>query len=331
VIANVAHVILGLLGLLLLYAGLFLTETEEGQLQNRLEDLWVRVDDLHSKALSRQAAFLQQASGLVADVFARVFGQKLISMKSVASCLCFSLASMYLSLALFVKEVPQLSQQVLLICSAIFLASGFSRRLRYAGFAVLAFAGVLELVGLRGWLKVYQSSSYEVALGTLFYAIAILTGIGFIALTHWSMRLASHESSAARLIAIILSNIGVSAVLVAPLFYVYLLSYHVSVFGPRIGPSLVSRPHGFLIFLYDISVTNLFTALAAFVVVLAMLAALLHRLAWPVISRPMYAAHRHGLIAQHKLLTGLGVSCLLLAWPHNIFVKAIAKAVHLGG
>ena len=66
-IANFFHLVLGLMGLLL-YAGLFLTETEEGRLQNRLEELWIRVDDLQSRAVSRQAAFLQQVSGLIADL-----------------------------------------------------------------------------------------------------------------------------------------------------------------------------------------------------------------------------------------------------------------------
>ncbi len=330
-IGNMAHVLSGMVGLLLFYMGLFLTETEEGQLQNRLEELWVRVDDLQSRALTRQAAFLQQASSLVADGFVRVFGRKLVSVRSVASCLCFSMASMYLSLALFGGDFPLLSKPVLLLCTAILLVCGLSKKFRYIGFAVLALAAVLELVGLKGSLKAYQTSPADFALGSLIYTMAILTGIGFIALTHWSMRLASHLSNTPGLIAIILSNIALSAALVGPLIYADLLSYHVSFFGPKTGPNLVSGAHGFLIFLCKISISNLFTALAALVVVLMPLAALLHRLVWPAISRPMYAAHRHGLIAQHKFLTALGVSCLVLAWPNNALVKAIAKVTHIGG
>jgi len=89
-IANFFHLVLGLMGLLLLYAGLFLTETEEGRLQNRLEELWIRVDDLQSRAVSRQAAFLQQVSGLIADGLVQLFGRKLFSVESVASSLCVS-------------------------------------------------------------------------------------------------------------------------------------------------------------------------------------------------------------------------------------------------
>jgi hypothetical protein len=87
-ISNLFHVVLGIAGLLLLYAGLFLAENEEGKMQNRLEELWIRVDELRSRAMTRQAALLQQIAGLVAGGFAALFGRKFFSVKSVASCLC---------------------------------------------------------------------------------------------------------------------------------------------------------------------------------------------------------------------------------------------------
>jgi len=330
-IANFFHLVLGLMGLLLLYAGLFLTETEEGRLQNRLEELWIRVDDLQSRAVTRQAAFLQQVSGLIADGLVKLFGQKLFSVKSVASCLCFSMASFYLSLALFVKAMPVLTRPVLLTCSLILLGCGFSQKLRYLGFAVLALGGLLQLLRLRASLATYQVSLGEFVFGAVIYLIAILSVIGFVALTRWSLRLASQLSSTPGLIAIILANVALSASLISPLIFVELLPFHISVYGPTVGRSLISLPRGFLIFFYSISVTNLFTAALPVVVVLVLLAALLHRLVWPVISRPVYAAHRHGVITQHKLLTTLGALCLGLAWPHNILVKAIGKVIHLGG
>jgi hypothetical protein len=327
-IANFFHLVLGLMGLLLLYAGLFLTETEEGRLQNRLEELWIRVDDLQSSAVTRQAAFLQQVSGLIADGLVKLFGRKLFSVRSVASCLCFSMASFYLSLALFTREMRPLTKPVLLTCSLILLGCGFSQRLRYLGFAVLALGGLLNVFRLSGSLATYQVSLGEFVFGAVIYVIAILSVVGFVALTRWSLRLASQLSSAPGLITIILANVALSASLLSPLIFVELLPYHTSVFGSRVGQSLISQ---FLTFFYSISVTNLFNAALPVVVVLLLLAALLHRLVWPVISRPVYAAHRHGVITQHKLLTALGALCLGLAWPHNILVKAIGKAVHLGG
>jgi hypothetical protein len=142
--------------------------------------------------------------------------------------------------------------------------------------------------------------------------------VGFVALTRWSLRLASQLSSTPGLITIILANVALSASLLSPLIFVELQS-HTSVVFPRAAGSLISAPHElqFLIFFYDLTATNLFTAALPVVVVLVLLVALLHRLVWPVISRPVYAAHRHGVITQHTLLTGLGALCLGLAWPHK--------------
>src|SRR5215475_6343033 len=111
------HAVVGLGGLLMMYAGIFLTETEEGRLQNVLEDLWIRVDDLHTTAMSRQAAFLQQVSRLAEYGMVTVFGHKLFSTKSLASCLCFAQASIFLSLASFVDASPAFPRSATFIVS----------------------------------------------------------------------------------------------------------------------------------------------------------------------------------------------------------------------
>ena len=46
-------------GLLCIYLATFLYETQEGKVQNLLEDLWVRIEDLKLAALSRQTAFVR--------------------------------------------------------------------------------------------------------------------------------------------------------------------------------------------------------------------------------------------------------------------------------
>ena len=45
------RVTVAILGGLLLYVGLFLHEDEEGRIQNRLEQLWIRIDDLQQSAI----------------------------------------------------------------------------------------------------------------------------------------------------------------------------------------------------------------------------------------------------------------------------------------
>ena len=76
-----------------MYVAFFLYEDREARLQNRLEDLWVRVDDLQHSALSREAAFLQEATRVTGAALDRLLGPKLLSLRSVAICLALSQAS----------------------------------------------------------------------------------------------------------------------------------------------------------------------------------------------------------------------------------------------
>jgi len=56
-------------------------ETEERELQNRLEGLWVRIDDLRKKSVERNIAFLRVAASATATFLDNVFGRGLISLR----------------------------------------------------------------------------------------------------------------------------------------------------------------------------------------------------------------------------------------------------------
>jgi len=61
-----------------------------------------------------------------------------------------------------------------------------------------------------------------------------------------------------------------------------------------------------------IGTTNILTAFAALVIIGVMMIALVHRLLWPFVCRPIYNAAEDSFIHQKKYLFGLSV--LLLAY-----------------
>ena len=71
------------------------------------------------------------------------------------------------------------------------------------------------------------------------------------------------------------------------------------------------------------SLTNLVDALCLLLLLVIMLLLLAHRLVWPVIKRPIYAANRKQLIKNTKLLGALGTMLLLYAFPNNPVVNWI--------
>jgi hypothetical protein len=255
---------------------------------------------------------------------ATVFGQKLFSVKSLASCLCFAQASILLSLALFVDASPAFPRSAALIVSAFFLICALSQKLRYLGFILPSLGAILGLIGLAAFAA-YRLSFEDVAYSSLGIALSMLLVVGSIALTRWSLRAATQLRNATALVGIIVANVFLAAILEGPLL-IALLFPRFFVNGARFVRAL---PSGLLEFLFGISGTTLFAAALALVVVLVLvsaLAALVHRLLWPVISRTVYAAHRHGLV-RPKLLRAIGCACLLLAWPNNTLFVALSHAV----
>jgi len=325
VIVNLLHVIVGVTGFLLLYIGLFLNETEEGQLQSRLEDLWIRVDDLQSRAISRQAALLQQVSKLTSEGLDGLFGRKLFSIACLASCLCFALASNALSIVLLGSgDILEGIKPALLILSLLLLLAGFFRRLRYFGFVMLGVGIYGVLTGAAG----FHETPAEIVFSLIVNLISVASVFGFIAITRWSLQKAARLSSTAAIVALILLNIAIGAGLMSPILFSASHHYSIAMTSKRVG-DVFSRPHAGLVLLYAVAQMNLFTAIVAFTIVFVLFATLAHRIVWPIMARPLYAAHRHGIIRQHRLLAGLGLLCLTLAWPNNIVVKALARVIHV--
>jgi hypothetical protein len=77
-----------------------------------------------------------------------------------------------------------------------------------------------------------------------------------------------------------------------------------------------------------ISMTNLLDALCLLLFISLLLLLLTHRVLWPLIKRPLYAANRKGLVKNTKLLGTLGTMLLMYAFPNNPFVKLLAEFLH---
>jgi hypothetical protein len=330
-ISDAWTVIFGTIGLILVYCALFIDETEERKLHNRLEELWVTIDDLGKEAMSHQAAFLRQVSALAEHGLAKLFGPKLLSFKSVASCLCFSLASTAWAFLLLSSlertfSPPYGAIPIAYLISAVFWSvCGVSRRLRYAAYALIpVFLLYYIRIGVpRPSGELHTISGLEVFQYLAPILASVLCDIGFVMLTRWSLRRSSRLSSLPGLVSFALLNVMLGVVLVGGLFFPLLLRHRL-----KSVSDFVTAHSTLWSYVMTISATNLLAAAFALLALILMLSALLHRLIWPAISRPIYAAHRFGLFKQHKLLAILGLTFLLMAYPANPLLKWLEKLVH---
>jgi hypothetical protein len=89
-----ARSISALIGLTFLYMALFMYKDEGGELQNRLVNLWVRVNERHEAFLGRQAAVMKASAGIAERALDWLLGRKLISLQVVVVSFCMSIASL---------------------------------------------------------------------------------------------------------------------------------------------------------------------------------------------------------------------------------------------
>ena len=73
---HLAHILLrilaGIAGALLLYVAFFLYEDEEARIQNRLEEIWKRIDALQTRAMSKEAAFMHGVTRITSAILDRL-------------------------------------------------------------------------------------------------------------------------------------------------------------------------------------------------------------------------------------------------------------------
>jgi hypothetical protein len=333
VIKTLLHIAAGACGLVLATIALFLTENEEGELQNRLEVLWIRVDDLSKTAMTKEAALVQQASKMLSTALDRLFGARLLSWNAIATSVGFSIASLYL--CLYFSAGPRFHHSGLaffLFIASIVIAIA-PGRWRYASF-VWIFVAYIEVFIQEVWDWDEYSEKYSssglflwdyvrnpyIARSKIPYVIfgtvvgGVVSDLLIIILLRWLLSKASELRSTWKLIGFVLLESCMGLIIVTPLLLPYrLYSAENNVF--RTVSILALAMAG----------SNVITASACLLIVVLLALALLHRATWRVLSRPIYAAQRHGLVSHPGFLAKVSGICLLFAWPHNPVMAFLAK------
>lgn len=317
-----SRVVIGLIGAVLLYVALFLRETEEGKLQNRLEKLWIDIDDLSKAALSKQTAFLQKISALASSILSKLFGIKLFSAEAAAASVCFSISSvlMFGVVKQAQEENAKSSLTMLAVAIGSFMLGRSPTPFRYLGF--LWIPGSLLFTLWADWSRLKSNWTWWVREDFLIALMVLgggfLSDILFIAISRWCLRKSSELTSGWRIASLVTLNGCIGLVLTSPLIWSAICIIR--------GMALPEgQPFVGLAFL---AMSNLVAGVIAFLFILFSLVALLHLAFWPILERPIYSLQRFGVARNPKLVGATSITCLLFAWPNSPIVQAIAKLVH---
>lgn len=343
------RVIALIVGLICIYAALFLYENEQGKVQSTLEDWWLRIDEKQHSWLSRHTTFMREVAGLVGRAFDQLFGKRIISFQSVSVSTCYSIASFGLALILFIYilKIPLalgLLEQSFdfdfnfnllkdesaidifaIICMiawiAGFLALGnlptlVSARRINRPFLITLLLSVLGPMTFILWASVlHVIDSYK---SLIVMSVALIGGATsdtvFVAITRKILRWTAGLDSFIKIAGLVVLNCAIAVLFIAgPISFLFIrLDIDLIPIAGAPGIYSLSVPlHTQIILLFSlIAMTNLMIAVSVSAFIVFALIMLVHRVLWPLVARPMYALQRVGIARRSKLLGTMGIILL---------------------
>jgi hypothetical protein len=315
------------LGSALVAASCLLYEDEEGRIQNRLEVLWINLSEAQSRALSKQAKFTQAIAVLTDRVFDAIFGEKLVSRRSIAISACFSLGSLGIVCLRGRREFPDIAEALyvpvvlLLLIAGILpsvLGSKLPRNLWLVCVTLLcmtAFIGMHEV----GWFDFGFDSATaamsELGYDAAFLVFTIVCDAAFIIVTRWLLRKVSVLQSAWRISG---AALGILTLAVALTLVPYVVAVGPSGFvntwkaedwtGSVIVQGMMTGPRNVVLMM--LAGSNVLDAVVASVFLGLFLALLIHLLLWPSLQRPIYALATRSIIPRRRLFFVIGAALL---------------------
>jgi hypothetical protein len=294
------------------------TGRRRGAIQNRLEELWIRLMYTRERALSRTARFMSEVARLIGGALDTLYGDKLWSWRSINASLCLAFVSSAVTMlmsryigALGAREHMFPSNAILffdLFCVSV-LGVGLLLLVRAKDISASARFSKWWVLGLlSGWLVPgvlwHASRGLEAA---VFVQVAdgiplvcgFISYVVYMSATRWMLRRVATMTQVYEIVGVIAVNV----LLVTSLYIV-----------PLSAAKYLERTwfvgwHGFVgDRIEEVANLNFINVLLCSVFFAAAAWMLAHRLLWPMLERPIYALQRYSVIRRKALLWGVATA-----------------------
>jgi hypothetical protein len=314
-----------LAGVVAFYVALFLHEDLEGKLQNRVEELWIKIDDRARITGNRAAALFNKVASVVTRTFDRILGQKLVSVQMVGVSSSYAFPGLFLTLGFIFKfllyrlrglpaqptnppanmdsNLSLVTMFCLVVGLALFLIAALPSIVPSGFFRILSILPAsIFLVGVVRAARLHLLLRGQLELLAALF-VAVLSDIGLFVAVRQSLRWVSAEARPLKICLVILAQIA------AVFLFVWLPIEIGAQLKIKYGWETIPQ------FLFGLGVFNVFTGVASCAFILTLVALLLHRLFWPIIGRAFYQIARYRVVRNHKAMATLGAMCMVFALP----------------
>lgn len=208
------------IGVFCLVTAILLYPNQEGKIQSKLEDFWIRLDDYRRLAVSQNSMFLQDVAKLETRLLNRIFGDRLLSAQSIIVSICCSILPVAVASYLG-DSVGRDDLWIPLILSCVVVALTY----------VLKFSKIIRLATIfisLAYIAVYFVMNFKVPADNLdeIYPFLLVTALGglpcdivFIAATRKLIRWAGAMTNSFRVAGVISLSLLLALAMVSFLLF----------------------------------------------------------------------------------------------------------------
>jgi hypothetical protein len=296
------------------FAALFMYEDEEGKWQNRVDELWLAIDDRARITGRKAVALLNKMSDIVTAGLDRVFGHRLLSFRSIGASTSYSFAT-----ACVVNIISDVVTQDSTTTAGFLYAT-----------CLIIFCAVLPTVFQSRWIMPISLIPVSIpiiygfvdwflerwrgapsALGAL--AISFISDVVLIIAVRATIRRMAVGNKGWQLVVGMLIQCGCAVVVVVmPVgMAVLLIMLDENMKDINVAGGLWEKGSVIEIALLLSALCNVFTACVCLTLIFALAGVLVHRAFWPLASRAIYPLARYEIVRNRKFLISAGVACFV--------------------
>jgi hypothetical protein len=292
------RILLGVAGILFLALGLFIYEDEERQVQSRLENYWVWLDDHRLKSYATEHLWWARLSAMMTQTLDTLFGQTIVSLQAFLVSISLSMASAVVLALVHGPLLIAAAALVVLIFATCFAM--VSRRFPLLGLALWSI-----IPGCVGGLLIdfFKSSVIGSLVAAGCITLSIVTDLVLIAAIRLLFRQASRIQSSIRVLCYFALLIGGGIVLCFGPLYIAMRTV-------QNGEDIRDIRFLYAAFLFYLNGADIFL-FALFLLIAAIFVG--HHLLWPVMQRPLYAIQRSAILERKKMTSSVGVAMISAA------------------
>lgn len=300
----ILRVLVSIIGFLLIYLALFLYEDEQGKIQNKLENAWVKVNDAQTYSLSKHTVFVNTIAKQLTKILNILFGKRLFSLQAAGVSICFAVSAANL---FFIMSSEQSDSGGYFYSFLYWMILGILPALIRDSFYIKMWLIILNLIIWDDFVSgnlylAYFASQFNISLmviislGILFGVfLACLLFLFSVVIARKSLlKISTSKSFWKTAIFPILNCIPILVLIGIGYIYFYLMSINNGNAGVF-----------WLILLFSLLLINVSFLFPTLLFLLISFFLIFHKFIWGIIDRPIYALQKLDIGKRTKLLEAI--------------------------